>query len=207
MIPKSGNRFPACAKPAVEFIVWLDASVGEGRSEKIMRQERISSMRARALFAIMFGLGVGAVAVGVTVSRLVMGPAPAQDIATVAPATVVTPPAAEAPPRAVEAPPPAVEALPPGVSAPAPPPAEAAPQRLDRALARKYRRPSVLDELPPATASVPTREPETAPPPISAPRPVEAQGAPVAIVRGGAAPTVRAPGARIIRVEPDLAGR
>jgi hypothetical protein len=31
MIPKSGNRFPACAKPA---------SAGEGRSEKIMRQQK-----------------------------------------------------------------------------------------------------------------------------------------------------------------------
>jgi hypothetical protein len=41
MIPKSGNRFPACAKPLVEFIVWLDASAGEGRSEKIMRQQKI----------------------------------------------------------------------------------------------------------------------------------------------------------------------
>jgi hypothetical protein len=46
MIPKKpaphlfrgGNRFPACAKPVVEFVVWLDASAGEGRSEKIMLQ-------------------------------------------------------------------------------------------------------------------------------------------------------------------------
>jgi hypothetical protein len=163
-------------------------------------------MRARALFAIMFGLGAGAVAVGVTVSRLVMGPAPAQDIATVAPA-IVEAPATVVTPRAVEAPPPAAEALPPGVSA-APPPAEAAPQPRNRALARKLRRPSVLDELPPETAPVPAHEPETAPPPpMAAPRPVEAQGAPVAIVRGGAAPTSRAPGPRIIRVDPDLAGR
>jgi hypothetical protein len=31
MIPKSGNRFPACAKPA---------SVGEGRSDKIMLKQK-----------------------------------------------------------------------------------------------------------------------------------------------------------------------
>jgi hypothetical protein len=35
------NRFPACAKPLVGFIVWLGASAGEGRSEKIMLQETI----------------------------------------------------------------------------------------------------------------------------------------------------------------------
>jgi hypothetical protein len=34
MIPKSGNRFPACAKPKEKFVVWLDASAGEARSEK-----------------------------------------------------------------------------------------------------------------------------------------------------------------------------
>src|SRR5262245_30425894 len=46
MIPKKpaphlmrgGYRFPACAKPVARFVVWLDASAGEGRSEKIMRQ-------------------------------------------------------------------------------------------------------------------------------------------------------------------------
>jgi hypothetical protein len=38
MIAKSRKRFPACAKPAAPIIVWLDASAGEGRSEKIMRQ-------------------------------------------------------------------------------------------------------------------------------------------------------------------------
>jgi hypothetical protein len=36
MIPKSGHRFPACVKPLERLIVWLDASAGEGRSEKIM---------------------------------------------------------------------------------------------------------------------------------------------------------------------------
>jgi hypothetical protein len=39
MIPKSGYRFPACAKPVARFVVWLDASAGEAKSEKIMRQQ------------------------------------------------------------------------------------------------------------------------------------------------------------------------
>jgi hypothetical protein len=47
MIPKKpapdairgGYRFPACAKPWRRWSVWLDASVGEGRSEKIMLQQ------------------------------------------------------------------------------------------------------------------------------------------------------------------------
>jgi hypothetical protein len=41
MIPKSGNRFPACAKPSIGFVIWLDASAGEGRSEKIMLKRNI----------------------------------------------------------------------------------------------------------------------------------------------------------------------
>jgi hypothetical protein len=40
MIPKSGYRFPACAKPMAGFVVWLDASAGEGRSEKIMLKRK-----------------------------------------------------------------------------------------------------------------------------------------------------------------------
>jgi hypothetical protein len=40
MIPKSGNRFPACAKPRHRFIVSFDASAGEGRSEKIMPKQK-----------------------------------------------------------------------------------------------------------------------------------------------------------------------
>ena len=44
MIPESmsstpigdGYRFPACAKPWRRPFVWIDASAGEGRSEKIM---------------------------------------------------------------------------------------------------------------------------------------------------------------------------
>ena len=38
---RGGNRFPACAKPFARTIVWLDASAGEGRSEKIMRQQKL----------------------------------------------------------------------------------------------------------------------------------------------------------------------
>jgi hypothetical protein len=40
MIPKSGNRFPACAKPWHRFVVLFDASAGEGRSEKIMLKQK-----------------------------------------------------------------------------------------------------------------------------------------------------------------------
>jgi hypothetical protein len=40
MIPKSGHRFPACAKPSSYSLIRLDASAGEGRSEKIMLQRR-----------------------------------------------------------------------------------------------------------------------------------------------------------------------
>jgi hypothetical protein len=38
MIP---NRFPACAKPVARLFVSLDASAGEGWSEKIMRQQEV----------------------------------------------------------------------------------------------------------------------------------------------------------------------
>jgi hypothetical protein len=40
MIPKSGSRFPACAKPRQAFVVPFDASAGEGRSDKIMLKEK-----------------------------------------------------------------------------------------------------------------------------------------------------------------------
>ena len=40
MIPKSGRRFPACAKPWRGTVVVRDASAGEGRSEKIMLQNK-----------------------------------------------------------------------------------------------------------------------------------------------------------------------
>jgi len=35
---RDGDRFPACAKLSHGFIVWIDASAGEGRSERIMLQ-------------------------------------------------------------------------------------------------------------------------------------------------------------------------
>jgi hypothetical protein len=41
MIPKSGYRFPACAKPWPLNVVWLDASAGEARSEKIMLKQEV----------------------------------------------------------------------------------------------------------------------------------------------------------------------
>jgi hypothetical protein len=40
MIPKSGYRFPACAKPHLPVLVPVDASAGEGRSEKIMLKQK-----------------------------------------------------------------------------------------------------------------------------------------------------------------------
>jgi hypothetical protein len=39
MIPKSGYRFPACAKPLARLVIWLDAPAGEGRSDKIILQQ------------------------------------------------------------------------------------------------------------------------------------------------------------------------
>jgi hypothetical protein len=41
MIPKSGYRFPACAKPFAQFVAWVDASAGEGRSDNIMLQDNL----------------------------------------------------------------------------------------------------------------------------------------------------------------------
>jgi hypothetical protein len=80
-------------------------------------------MREGALFASMFGLGAGAVLVGVTVSRLVVGQAPervAEEPPVVA-AEALPAPTAEAPPAPVaEAPPPAVVSLPPAVVEPPP---------------------------------------------------------------------------------------
>jgi hypothetical protein len=39
MIPKSVQRFPACAKPSSHPFIRLDASAGEGRSERIMLKQ------------------------------------------------------------------------------------------------------------------------------------------------------------------------
>jgi hypothetical protein len=36
---RGGYLFPACAKPMALFVLSVDASAGEGRSEKIMLQE------------------------------------------------------------------------------------------------------------------------------------------------------------------------
>jgi hypothetical protein len=52
MIPKKpapdlirgGNRFPACAKPLAAVVVLLDASAGEGRSGKIMLQQKVPTV-------------------------------------------------------------------------------------------------------------------------------------------------------------------
>jgi hypothetical protein len=41
VIPKSGHRFPACAKPRQTFVPPFDASAGEGRSEKIMLNKKL----------------------------------------------------------------------------------------------------------------------------------------------------------------------
>ena len=188
-------------------------------------------MREGALFATMFGLGAGAVIVGVTVSRLVVGQAPEQFAEEPPPA------AAEAPPPAIVAPPPAAvvapAAEPPAVASSAAPPAVVAPAaeppavassaappaivvspaeppaeaiaRQRRTVVRKHRRAPAQEETPLATASVPTGEAEPA-----VPSPVVGR-APVAIVRGGAArpnPGPRAPGPRIIQVDPrDDGGR
>jgi hypothetical protein len=40
MIPKSGRRFPACAKPLSTIRRSFDASAGEDRSEKIMLKQQ-----------------------------------------------------------------------------------------------------------------------------------------------------------------------
>jgi hypothetical protein len=43
MIPKSGCRFSACAKPGYWLGVSVDASAGEGRSDKIMLKTKTQS--------------------------------------------------------------------------------------------------------------------------------------------------------------------
>jgi hypothetical protein len=166
-------------------------------------------MREGALFGTMFGLGVGAVLVGVTVSRLVVGQAPEQ------PAEEPPPAAAEAPPPAIFAPPPAAlvspaaeppavasSAVPPAaVVSPAEPPAEAAIPRQRRTVVRKHGRAPVQEETPLATAAVPSGKAEAVVPP-----PTVVGDPPIGIVRGGAArpsPGARAPGPRIIQVEQD----
>jgi hypothetical protein len=48
MIPKSGNRFPACAKPYKWFDPRSYATAGEGRSEKIMLKQKSQNKRVAA---------------------------------------------------------------------------------------------------------------------------------------------------------------
>jgi hypothetical protein len=40
VIPKSGRRFPACAKPRQPLALSSDASAGEAKSEKIMLKDQ-----------------------------------------------------------------------------------------------------------------------------------------------------------------------
>jgi hypothetical protein len=99
-------------------------------------------MRESALFGITFGLGAGAVLVGVTVSRLVVGHATekvAEPAALAAAQVAVVSPVAEPPP-------------------------ETAMQRQHRALPRKHLRPPVAEETAVATPPVPTVEAKPAPP-------------------------------------------
>jgi tripartite-type tricarboxylate transporter receptor subunit TctC len=63
MIPKSRYRFPACAKPWHSWSFRLDASAGEGRSEKIMLRSRRLVLKfhpARLAAAIVCALAVPA---------------------------------------------------------------------------------------------------------------------------------------------------
>jgi hypothetical protein len=41
MIPKSGNRFPACAKPSQSRVLSFEASAGEARLDKIIRKQNL----------------------------------------------------------------------------------------------------------------------------------------------------------------------
>jgi hypothetical protein len=43
MIPKSGCRFPARAKPCQPLVPSIDASAGQARSEKIMLKEQVKA--------------------------------------------------------------------------------------------------------------------------------------------------------------------
>jgi hypothetical protein len=40
MIPKSGYRFSACAKPCLQFVPSINASADEAKSEKIMLKQK-----------------------------------------------------------------------------------------------------------------------------------------------------------------------
>src|SRR5262245_20299998 len=47
MIPKSGHRFPACAKPCRPRMSSCSASAGEARSDKIMLGKPTIALRSR----------------------------------------------------------------------------------------------------------------------------------------------------------------
>jgi hypothetical protein len=61
MIPKSGYRFPACAKPRQRLCARLEASAGEGRSEKIMLKEQTKAKCRFNQKSFRFSGGVGVV--------------------------------------------------------------------------------------------------------------------------------------------------
>ncbi|MBV8753418.1 MAG: hypothetical protein JO328_11230 [Hyphomicrobiales bacterium] len=160
-------------------------------------------MRESALFGTMFGLGAGAVLVGVTVSRLVGGQVPEKPVEEPTAAVV------EAPPPAA-----AIQSAPPPAVAPVAPPAVIALSGQHRMLSRKHHRPPTPEEAvpkpaplieePAPTASIATREaPPAAPPMAQVTDDRIARDAPIAIVRGGVVrPALRAPGPHIIHVQP-----
>jgi hypothetical protein len=143
-------------------------------------------MRESTLFGTMFGLGVAAIAIGVVVSRLVVGPAAHTGAEAPAVARETSPPAG---PSAAETP-----DIAPAVAA---------------ATTPRPRRP-LLPGLARPAASVPASVDQPVAPSPSAPSaPAAGDGGPIAVVRGGpalpAAPgsARRTNGARIIRIDPD----
>jgi hypothetical protein len=55
MIPKSGYRFPVCAKPEQPLVSRRDAAAAEGRSEKIMLEQQAKAKRQFNLIPFRFG--------------------------------------------------------------------------------------------------------------------------------------------------------
>jgi hypothetical protein len=55
MIPKTGYRFSACAKPRQRPSVRVEASAGEGRSEKIMLKQQAKARWRFNLIPFRFG--------------------------------------------------------------------------------------------------------------------------------------------------------
>jgi hypothetical protein len=170
-------------------------------------RRELADMREGVLFGTMFGLGVAAVAIGVTVSRLVVGPAPDRGAAAPAAALEASAPAVS-PAGPSAAPTPEV----------APVAAAATTPRPRRAFLPGFARPSASV---PASGEEPVAPSPSAPSP-SAPSPVApslsvpspsapaaADGPPIAVVRSGrASPAApgsghRPTGARIIRIDPD----